>query len=77
MTLPVFQERFSMLARTAILKVIDHRLNWIVLCGGIGPDITFLRFFIILTQSPSRYEAYVLAFSARGHRKLQYIKFVS
>ena len=29
----------------ADLKVINHGLNWIVLRGGIGPDITFLRFF--------------------------------
>ena len=39
-----------MLVRTAILKVIDHRLHWIVLCAGIGPDITFVRFFLIITH---------------------------
>jgi hypothetical protein len=39
-----------MITAATILKVIDHGLNWIVLCSGIGPDITFLRFFIILTH---------------------------
>src|SRR5690606_11921042 len=52
-TLPAFQEGFSMLARTAILKVIDHRLNWSILCGGIGPDITLFR--LLLTDLHHRY----------------------
>lgn len=48
--LPAFQEVFSMLTSTAGLEGIDDCLNWIVLCGGIGPDIAFWGPFLIITN---------------------------